>query len=62
MRTAGRKREDRVSIVDVADGEFMLQKLEGLRPNVAKIEKQFGLRPGQLANYRANWYSRKKAK
>jgi hypothetical protein len=56
---AGKKQHDRVGMVDVADGEFMLQKLEGLRPTVAKIEKQFGLRPGQLAAYRANNYSRK---
>jgi len=57
MRTP--RKLDRVGLVDVADGEYQLQRIEGRKPNVSKIEKMFGLRPGQLAAYRANNYSRK---
>jgi hypothetical protein len=52
--------------VELADGEYMLLKAE-LRncgnPNAITIrimERRFGLRRGQLANYRANFYSRQK--
>jgi hypothetical protein len=49
----------RVSVVDVADGEYMLRKIEGKPTSIPQIEKMFGLKPGQLASYRANNYSRK---
>jgi hypothetical protein len=50
----------------LADGEYFLQKqlarARGLPHTISIqiIEKRFGLKPGQLAAYRANNYSRKK--
>jgi hypothetical protein len=49
-------------MVELADGEFQRRKDAGCpQPGIARIERMFGLRPGQLANYRANTYSRREA-
>jgi hypothetical protein len=46
--------------VEVASGEFDRRKANGLRqPGIAHIGRLFKLRPRQLANYRANYISRK---
>jgi hypothetical protein len=46
----------------VASGEFDRRRANGIRePGIAHIERLFGLRPGQLANYRANYLSRRAA-
>lgn len=50
--------------VEIADGEYALAKAEAAklghvtRVNIRMIERRFKLRPGQLASYRANHYSR----
>lgn len=49
--------------VALADGEYMREKEKvnnSHQITVVMIEKRFGLKPGQLANYRANHYSRRK--
>jgi hypothetical protein len=44
----------------VASGEFDRRRASGIQqPGIAHIERLFGLRPRQLANYRANTLSRK---
>jgi hypothetical protein len=46
--------------VELASGEYDRRKRNGqLQPGIAVIERLFGLRPGTLANYRANYLSRK---
>jgi len=36
----------------------MLRKLEGRPSKIIEVERDLGLRAGQLAAYRANYYSR----
>lgn len=44
----------------LASGEYDRRRANGIRePGIAHIERLFGLRPRQLANYRANYHSRK---
>lgn len=50
--------EWRITMVDVADGEFMLRRLEGKPVTIRQIEKEFKLEKEALATYRANHYSR----
>jgi hypothetical protein len=44
----------------LASGEYDRRKANGAaQPGIAVIERPFGLRPKQLANYRANYLSRR---
>jgi hypothetical protein len=44
----------------IASGEYDRRKANGIyQPGIAHIERLFGLRKGQLANYRANNISRR---
>jgi hypothetical protein len=46
--------------VEIASGEYDRRRANGIRePGIALIERMFGLRPRQLAHYRANYLSRK---
>jgi hypothetical protein len=45
---------------EIASGEYDRRKAAGFQqPGIAHVERLFGLRPGQLKNYRANYVSRK---
>ena len=50
------------TFIDLADGEYMTRKAEALldgfpqRVTIAKIEREFGLKPNALLYYRANNY------
>ncbi len=50
---------------DLADGEYMIAKKEARKRGfphsitIRSIERKLKLRAGQLANYRANSYSRR---
>lgn len=49
--------------IPLADGEYVVAKRaagNSHRVTIPIIEKRFGLKPGQLINYRANHYSRKR--
>jgi hypothetical protein len=45
-------------LVELADGEYMTEKAKDQRITIRMIERRLGLRARQLANYRANHYSR----
>lgn len=52
-----------MAMVALADGEYAYQKELAKfshRITIEIIEKRFHLKPGQLAAYRANHYSRRK--
>jgi len=53
-----KRNHSNITLIDVADGEFMLRKLEGRPATVRQIEKEFRLPKMALAVYRANNYSR----
>lgn len=58
----------RIPRVELADGEYELEKAaartqgHASRINVRMIERRFNLKAGQLLNYRANHYSRTRAR
>jgi hypothetical protein len=45
--------------VEVASGEFDRRKTNGIRPSIRAVAQLFDITPNKLANYRANYLSRK---